>query len=79
MILMRSRALGRGGRPDIAFRHTTPFVPFSGRRESAARRRLGSDAALRQRENKDLIRLASSAPSPAGEGFASQPTQATRQ
>ena len=30
-----------GGRPGIAFRRATAFVPFSGRRESAARRRRG--------------------------------------
>ena len=53
-IRSRERALGHGpqgfcllrcrspgGRPGIAFRRATAFVPFSGRRESAARRRRG--------------------------------------
>ena len=37
--LLRCRS--PGGRPGIAFRRATAFVPFSGRRESAARRRRG--------------------------------------
>ena len=36
-----------GGRPGVSFRRTTPFVPFSGRRESASRRRRGCNAASR--------------------------------